>query len=54
MISDKDIKEFINTHRNNLTMRRERSWYEDSWTETVVNDDAVFNLIKEVLKASEQ
>lgn len=49
-MTDDEIKTLIKIRRNNLTTSRERCWYEDSWTETVINDEAVFKLIKEVLE----
>jgi hypothetical protein len=49
-MSDDEIKEIIKKHRNNLTLTRERCFYEDCWMETVLDDEAVFRMIKEILE----
>lgn len=44
----KQLAELAAQHRLNLTTTHERSWYEDTWTETVVNWPAVADLLDKV------
>lgn len=55
-VTDEQIRDLIDSYnygrgnRQRLLTTRERCFYEDEWTETVLDKDAAFKMMKELLE----
>jgi hypothetical protein len=55
-VTDEQIRDLIDSYnyakgdRPRLLMTRERCFYEDCWTETILDKDATFKMMKELLE----
>lgn len=49
---DEEILRVFNEHKANLIRTIERVWFEDSWRETVIDEDEVISFARALLAAN--